>query len=91
MLLLVEAFLKNGLTNTILFQSSMKYRFQTFLLAKLGEKVNLKTEDCTSISHWSQGVDKAHSWRKSISKVFLCSQGITVASKWELLSDQNKK
>lgn len=51
MLLLVEAFLKNGLTNTILFQSSMKYRFQTFLLAKLGEKVNLKTEDCTSISH----------------------------------------
>lgn len=32
--------------------------------------------DSTSISHWSKGVDKAHSWSESILKVFLCPREI---------------
>lgn len=83
MLLLAQAFLKNGFTAPTQLHTVMSAVIDTEFLSRFyrprWEKKWLwkQAQDCTSISQWSQGVDNSHSWSKSILKVFLCPQGIS--------------
>lgn len=71
---------------------SMKYHFGSRFYQPSWEKepVWKQARDCTSISHWSQGVDNSHSWTRSIFKgVSVPTRDpLTIAFKRQLSEEQ---